>query len=83
MTKSLLKLQIGPVQEFIAPARSTRDLWSGSYLISWMMATRLNALYEEVDPDVVILPKLLRQPLFDPTAGAELWKLTSPMVDTL
>ena len=34
---SLLKLQIGPVQDFIAQARSTRDLWSGSYLLSWLM----------------------------------------------
>ena len=38
MSKSLLKLQIGPVQDFIAQARSTRDLWSGSYLLSWLMA---------------------------------------------
>jgi CRISPR-associated protein Cmr2 len=32
----LLFFQIGPVQEFITQARSTRDLWSGSYLITWM-----------------------------------------------
>jgi len=38
MPTSLLKLQIGPVQDFIAQARSTRDLWSGSYLLSWLMA---------------------------------------------
>lgn len=34
----LLKFQIGPVQDFIAQARSTRDLWSGSYLLSWLVA---------------------------------------------
>jgi hypothetical protein len=28
--------QLGPVHEFICQARSTRDLWSGSYLVSWM-----------------------------------------------
>ena len=38
----LLKLQIGPVQEFIAQARSTRDLWSGSYLLSWLIAAGLH-----------------------------------------
>jgi CRISPR-associated protein Cmr2 len=37
-SSSLLKFQIGPVQDFIAQARSTRDLWSGSYLLSWLVA---------------------------------------------
>ncbi len=43
MNQALLKVQIGPVQEFIAQARSTRDLWSGSFLISWMMAQMVQA----------------------------------------
>ena len=30
----LLQIAIGPVQEFIAAARRTRDLWFGSYLLS-------------------------------------------------
>lgn len=30
----LLTLSVGPVQEFIAAARRTRDLWFGSYLLS-------------------------------------------------
>ncbi len=34
MTAHLLALTIGPVQEFIAAARRTRDLWFGSYLLS-------------------------------------------------
>jgi len=34
MTGHLLALSIGPVQEFIAAARRTRDLWFGSYLLS-------------------------------------------------
>ncbi len=34
--KYLLKVSIGPVQEFIAEARKTRDLWVGSYLLSYM-----------------------------------------------
>lgn len=40
---SLLKFQIGPVQDFIAAARSTRDLWSGSYLLSWLVAAGIKA----------------------------------------
>jgi CRISPR-associated protein Cmr2 len=34
MTAHLLQLSVGPVQEFIAAARRTRDLWFGSYLLS-------------------------------------------------
>ena len=34
MSKHLLALSIGPVQEFIAAARRTRDLWFGSCLLS-------------------------------------------------
>jgi hypothetical protein len=48
----LLKLQIGPVQEFIAQARSTRDLWSGSFLLSWFMAAGLHQL-EECDAKII------------------------------
>jgi CRISPR-associated protein Cmr2 len=32
--KSLISVSIGPVQEFIAAARRTRDLWFGSHLLS-------------------------------------------------
>lgn len=34
MNNYLLAISIGPVQEFIAAARRTRDLWFGSYLLS-------------------------------------------------
>src|SRR5437660_6807825 len=34
MDSYLLALAVGPVQEFIAAARRTRDLWFGSYLLS-------------------------------------------------
>jgi|CZKV01.1.fsa_nt_gi CRISPR-associated protein Cmr2 len=44
MSTSLVKFQIGPVQDFIAQARSTRDLWSGSYLLSWLMAAGIAKL---------------------------------------
>ena len=30
----LLRIHIGPVQEFIATARRSRDLWFGSWLLS-------------------------------------------------
>jgi CRISPR-associated protein Cmr2 len=34
MSAHLLQLALGPVQEFIAAARRTRDLWFGSHLLS-------------------------------------------------
>jgi CRISPR-associated protein Cmr2 len=34
MSRWLIAVSIGPVQEFIAAARRTRDLWFGSYLLS-------------------------------------------------
>src|SRR3954467_1825229 len=36
--KQHLHLWIGPVQAFVKQARRTRDLWSGSYLLSFLAA---------------------------------------------
>ncbi len=41
---SLLKFQIGPVQEFIAQARKTLDLWAGSWLLSHLTRVGTKAL---------------------------------------
>lgn len=70
---AFLKFQLGPVQEFIAEARSVRDLWSGSYLLSWLMAAGLKALAWEIGPDSVIFPNLKGQPLFDLHLRDDLW----------
>ncbi len=60
MPPSLLKIQIGPVQDFIAQARSTRDLWSGSYLLSWLVAEGVKALPSAA---TLVFPERERQPL--------------------
>jgi CRISPR-associated protein Cmr2 len=70
---AFLKFQLGPVQDFIAAARSIRDLWSGSYLLSWLMAAGMRALSSEVGPAAVIFPNLRGQPLFDLHWRDELW----------
>ena len=62
---AFLLFQVGPVQEFIAQARSTRDLWSGSFLLSWMMAHAIKVVTDALGPDAVIFPSLRGQPLFD------------------
>ena len=79
---ALLKFQLGPVQDFIAAARSTRDLWSGSYLLSWLMATGLAALANEIGPDAVIFPNLYGQPLFDLRFKKDLWERLNASCET-
>lgn len=61
----MLLFQLGPVQDFIAAARSTRDLWSGSYLLSWLMAHAIKAVTDQVGPDAVIFPSLRGNGIFD------------------
>ncbi|WP_322922831.1 type III-B CRISPR-associated protein Cas10/Cmr2 [Paenibacillus campi] len=43
-----IQISIGPVQEFIAQARRTRDLWFGSYLLSDLSYAGAVALQEQI-----------------------------------
>ncbi len=62
--KELLLFQMGPVQEFIAQARSTRDLWSGSYLLSWLVAHAIVAAWKAEGGNVsfkdMVMPSICR-----------------------
>lgn len=73
---AFLLFQIGPVQEFIAQARKTQDLWSGSYLISFLIARAILAVaegctlpdgrtVEGVGPDSIVFPQVRGLPLAD------------------
>jgi CRISPR-associated protein Cmr2 len=62
---AFLLMQFGPVQDFISQARTTRDLWSGSYLMSWIVAHAIKAVTDRIGPDSVLFPSLCGQPLFD------------------
>ena len=62
---AFLLFQIGPVQEFIAQARKTQDLWSASYLLSFLIAQAMLALAEEIGPDAIVFPQLRGMPLAD------------------
>ncbi len=33
--------QLGPVQSFIESARTVRDLWTGSFILSWLTITAM------------------------------------------
>lgn len=69
----LLLFQFGPVQDFIAQARSTRDLWSGSYMISWLMAHAMKAISDRVGPDAVVFPSLRGNGVFDALHREEMY----------
>jgi len=56
---------IGPVQDFIATARKTQDLWAGSYLLSYLSWSAMRAVAEEFGPDCLIFPDLCKQPFAD------------------
>jgi len=62
---AFLLFQIGPVQEYIAQARRTLDLWSGSYLLSYLIGCGLRHIALNYGPDNVVFPNLCAQPIFD------------------
>src|SRR5258707_1336608 len=47
MPGALLAFHAGPVQEFIRAAQSARDLWTGSYLLSWLVYHAMTPLFKE------------------------------------
>ena len=70
---ALLLFQLGPVQDFIAQARSTRDLWSGSYLLSWLMGHAMKAISDQVGPDALIFPNVRGNGIFDALHREEIY----------
>lgn len=42
----VLHFTLGPVQGFVAQARRTRDLWSGSFLLSWLAGHAIKAVLD-------------------------------------
>ena len=62
---ALLSIAFGPVQDFIAQARTTSDLWAGSHLLSRIAWAGLKVICERLGPDAVIFPQLRGVPLVD------------------
>ena len=62
---AFLLFQIGPVQDFIAQARKTQDLWSASYLLSFLSARAMLAVADAIGPDSIIYPQMRGAPLAD------------------
>ncbi len=57
-TPALLAMSFGPVQSFIAQARSTSDLWAGSHLLSSLAWEGLKVICEALGPDALVFPNL-------------------------
>lgn len=64
-TPAFLLFTLGPVQEFIATARRTQDLWAGSFLLSYLTWQGMRVLAERLGPDCILFPSLYAQPLVD------------------
>ncbi|WP_237152164.1 Cas10/Cmr2 second palm domain-containing protein [Oryzibacter oryziterrae] len=64
MAEFVLHFHLGPVQAFISEARRTRDIWAGSFILSWLSAEALAAALDGAPATRVLSPKL---PDNDPT----------------
>lgn len=62
---ALLNVSLGPVQDFIASARTTSDLWAGSHLLARMAWEAMRVVCESLGPDAVLFPNLRGVPLVD------------------
>jgi CRISPR-associated protein Cmr2 len=64
-TPALLTMSIGPIQSFIAQARSVSDMWAASHLLSSITWAAMKGLCDEFGPDCIIFPQLRGVPIVD------------------
>lgn len=62
---ALLTVSLGPVQGFIAQARSLSDLWAGSHFLSQLAWEAIRVVCERCGPDAVVYPSLRGVPAVD------------------
>lgn len=62
---ALLTVSLGPVQSFIASARTTSDLWAGSHLLAQLSWEAMKVICERLGPDAILLPRLRDIPQVD------------------
>jgi CRISPR-associated protein Cmr2 len=66
---ALLTFFLGPVQPFIEAARTVRDLWTGSYLLSWLTASAMKPVIQECDEQAILSPSLEGNRVLDAVLG--------------
>jgi CRISPR-associated protein Cmr2 len=77
MNEALLSFSLGPVQDFIAAARTTRDLWTGSYLLSWLTAQAIVELEKHSSSqENLVFPDVADNPLVQAVRAGNAGKLS-------
>jgi CRISPR-associated protein Cmr2 len=61
----LLCFSLGPVGRFIAEARTSRDLWIGSFLLSDLIWHAMEPIVRRYGPDCIVYPDLHANPYVD------------------
>jgi len=61
--RSVLLYNLGAVQEFVAQARRTQDLWMGSFLISWLTWQTMKPILRRYGPQAILMPSITDHPL--------------------
>jgi CRISPR-associated protein Cmr2 len=62
---AFLSFSLGPVQPFIAAARSLRDLWSGSMILARLTFEGMLPIIEQYGPTALVYPALRGLPWLD------------------
>lgn len=73
--RALLSFNLGPVQSFIAAARSVRDLWSGSAILSWLTFPRDDSRHRGVRTDGGGIPVFAGYAADGSVAARRMWPL--------
>ncbi len=63
MNQYLFHFTITPVQSFVSQARRTRDLWAGSYLLSYLAGVAMKAIKDSGGS--IVFPAIDNDPLFN------------------
>jgi len=86
LNASLISVSIGPVQELIAQARKTADLWAGSYLLSYLIYQAIEYVGLNYGFDAIIYPYMRGIPFVRETLMNEVGisdsDLSYPLPDT-
>ncbi|HEV2845009.1 MAG TPA: type III-B CRISPR-associated protein Cas10/Cmr2, partial [Thermoanaerobaculia bacterium] len=62
----VLIVTLGPIQDFIAAARRSRDLWFGSWLLSELSKATAKAMADECGLDALVFPGVLEAKELNP-----------------
>src|SRR5262245_50113999 len=66
MANAFLLFTLGPVQGFIKAARTVRDLWAGSYLLSYLTFRAMNVVADRsgLSAPAIVFPDVAQLPLW-------------------